>query len=114
MRVKNTTYRLLSFPFLFLIKGYQTLVSPMLGQNCRFYPSCSHYAHQAFRTHGPIVGLWLSITRIIRCHPFNEGGIDHVPSKPIKYRKFSRMSIEKPKFTLSKEKAINLYRINDN
>ncbi len=65
--------------FMALIKGYQYLISPLLGNNCRFYPSCSCYAHQALEYHGVIYGLWLSIRRILRCHPWNPGGEDPVP-----------------------------------
>lgn len=114
MRVKHSIYILLSYPFLVLIKCYQVFISPLLGQNCRFYPTCSHYAHQAFKTHGPIYGLWLSIRRIIKCHPLNEGGIDHVPIKPIKYKNFFPLNVEQSKFVFSKEKTNTIYRINDN
>lgn len=62
-----------------LIRAYQYLISPFLGSNCRFYPTCSSYAIEAIRTHGPIKGSWLAIRRILRCHPFSEGGIDPVP-----------------------------------
>ncbi|MEO8315924.1 MAG: membrane protein insertion efficiency factor YidD [Pseudomonadota bacterium] len=62
-----------------LIKGYQTVISPHLGQCCRFHPSCSCYAQQAIERHGPIKGLSLTTRRILRCHPFTEGGIDPVP-----------------------------------
>lgn len=61
------------------IRGYQLLISPLLGSNCRFYPSCSHYTLEAIETHGAVKGLWLGIKRILRCHPWSEGGIDPVP-----------------------------------
>jgi putative membrane protein insertion efficiency factor len=64
-----------------LIKGYQSLISPMLGPHCRFHPSCSHYAVEAINEHGVVKGGWLSIKRISRCHPFNDGGFDPVPKK---------------------------------
>lgn len=48
-------------------------------EHCRFYPSCSAYALQAFRVHGPWRGLWFALRRLGRCHPFNPGGVDHVP-----------------------------------
>ena len=62
-----------------LLRGYQLLVSPMLGQNCRFYPSCSNYAIEALRTHGAARGSLLALRRVGRCHPFNPGGVDPVP-----------------------------------
>jgi len=66
---------------LFIIRFYQKLISPLFGQNCRFYPSCSCYAHTAITKHGAVRGGWLAIKRIGRCHPWNPGGIDHVPEK---------------------------------
>ena len=62
-----------------LLRGYQLLVSPMLGQNCRFYPSCSHYAVEALQVHGTVRGSWLALRRLGRCHPWNGGGVDPVP-----------------------------------
>ena len=62
-----------------IIRGYQLVLSPMLGSNCRFYPSCSHYAKEAIEKHGAIRGSWLGAKRISRCHPWHEGGIDLVP-----------------------------------
>ena len=62
-----------------LVRGYQVLLSPMLGQRCRFYPSCSHYALEAIRTHGAARGSFLTVRRLCKCHPFNEGGVDLVP-----------------------------------
>ncbi|MBW8900752.1 MAG: membrane protein insertion efficiency factor YidD [Massilia sp.] len=62
-----------------LLRGYQLLVSPMLGQNCRFYPSCSTYAIEAVEVHGAARGSWLALRRVCRCHPWNEGGVDPVP-----------------------------------
>ena len=70
---------LLTVPFRCLIKGYQVLISPMLGQNCRFHPTCSCYAHQALEQHGLVKGTWLSIKRIMKCNPLHPGGFDYVP-----------------------------------
>jgi len=64
------------------IKGYQRFISPLLGSNCRFQPSCSAYASEAINRFGVIKGGWLASKRILRCHPLNEGGEDPVP--PIK------------------------------
>ncbi|HET8615002.1 MAG TPA: membrane protein insertion efficiency factor YidD [Actinomycetales bacterium] len=64
---------------LLLVRGYQLFVSPLLGPRCRFYPSCSAYAVTALQTHGALRGTWLAIRRVGRCHPWNPGGVDHVP-----------------------------------
>lgn len=61
------------------IRGYQLLLSPLLGSNCRFTPSCSHYAIDALASHGVLRGMWLSVKRIARCHPWHPGGYDPVP-----------------------------------
>ena len=66
---------------LWTIRAYQLLVSPWLGPRCRFYPSCSCYAHAAIEQHGALRGGWLALRRLLRCHPFNEGGYDPVPDK---------------------------------
>lgn len=58
---------------------YQRLVSPFLGPRCRFYPSCSQYAKEAVLKHGVLRGVGLAVRRILRCHPWNAGGIDLVP-----------------------------------
>lgn len=65
--------------FILLIKGYQRLISPLLGPRCCYYPSCSQYASEAIKIHGPVYGLWLALKRISRCHPLAEGGHDPVP-----------------------------------
>lgn len=64
---------------IFLIRLYQIFLSPLLGRNCRFIPTCSHYAIQAIERHGAIRGTKLAVMRILRCHPFNPGGYDPVP-----------------------------------
>lgn len=63
------------------IRAYQLLVSPWLGQRCRFHPSCSQYAIDAIDTHGALKGSWLAAGRLCRCHPFHAGGLDPVPPK---------------------------------
>lgn len=63
-----------------LVRGYQRLVSPLLGPRCRYYPSCSAYTITALQTHGPWQGCWLALRRVTRCHPGCEGGHDPVPS----------------------------------
>ena len=62
-----------------LIKGYQLVLSPLLGQQCRFTPTCSHYAIEALQTHGAARGVLLAVRRILRCHPWQAGGHDAVP-----------------------------------
>jgi uncharacterized protein len=64
---------------LWLIRGYQYLLRPMLGANCRFAPSCSDYAREAVEKHGALQGTWLAVKRISRCHPYHSGGYDPVP-----------------------------------
>ena len=61
-----------------LIKAYKLLISPLLPNSCRFYPSCSEYALDALNKYGFVKGLWLTIKRIGRCHPFCDGGYDPV------------------------------------
>ncbi|HLA71119.1 MAG TPA: membrane protein insertion efficiency factor YidD [Steroidobacteraceae bacterium] len=73
------------FVLKFLIRGYQLAISPLLGPSCRFYPSCSHYALEAIDTHGALRGIWFTIKRISRCHPFHEGGFDPVPGRCLKH-----------------------------
>jgi putative membrane protein insertion efficiency factor len=67
--------------FLWIIRGYQLALSPLLGPRCRFYPSCSCYAHTAIERYGVWHGAWLGLRRLLRCHPFAEGGYDPVPDK---------------------------------
>ncbi|WP_084332513.1 membrane protein insertion efficiency factor YidD [Marinobacterium jannaschii] len=62
-----------------LVRCYQLLISPVLGNNCRFYPSCSHYMIEAIELHGPLKGVWLGLRRLSRCHPYSDGGFDPVP-----------------------------------
>jgi uncharacterized protein len=64
-----------------LIRGYQLLISPVLPASCRFYPSCSAYGLEAIGRHGALMGTYLTIRRICRCHPWNEGGYDPVPER---------------------------------
>ncbi|MBM3415039.1 MAG: membrane protein insertion efficiency factor YidD [Bacteroidetes bacterium] len=71
--------QILSLPFIFLIKVYQWVISPWLGPKCRFTPSCSQYASEALKKHGVFKGLWLTLRRISRCHPWGGSGYDPVP-----------------------------------
>ncbi|WOT05250.1 membrane protein insertion efficiency factor YidD [Shewanella youngdeokensis] len=63
------------------IRGYQVLISPMLGPRCRFNPTCSYYAIEAIRLHGFMKGCWFAAKRILKCHPLHPGGEDPVPNK---------------------------------
>lgn len=63
------------------ISLYRYMISPFLGDNCRFYPSCSSYAREAIETFGILYGCWLTIKRIAKCHPWHSGGYDPIPKK---------------------------------
>ena len=64
-----------------LIRVYQYVLSPMLGQRCKYYPSCSNYAIEALRVHGVVRGTGLATWRLLRCNPFSNGGVDPVPPR---------------------------------
>jgi putative membrane protein insertion efficiency factor len=64
-----------------LIRLYQRFLSPLLGNNCRYHPTCSRYAYEALEVHGTLRGGWMALKRIGRCHPWHEGGFDPVPGK---------------------------------
>lgn len=68
---------------LFLIRLYQRYVSPLHGPTCRFVPTCSEYAAEAISAHGFTRGMWLSVRRLLRCHPFHSGGYDPVPPRDL-------------------------------
>ncbi|MBT0586709.1 membrane protein insertion efficiency factor YidD [Alteromonas oceanisediminis] len=69
-----------------LIRCYQKLLSPLIGQSCRFHPTCSFYAIEALKSHGLLIGGWLSVKRILKCHPLHSGGFDPVPSTSTKIK----------------------------
>jgi putative membrane protein insertion efficiency factor len=64
-----------------LVRLYQKILSPWLGQRCRFHPSCSNYCIEALQQHGMVRGLWLGLKRILKCQPFHPGGYDPVPER---------------------------------
>ncbi|QKT03623.1 membrane protein insertion efficiency factor YidD [Ectothiorhodospiraceae bacterium 2226] len=66
---------------IWLVWGYRYAISPFLPQTCRFHPTCSCYAEQALREHGALRGLWLTVRRLGRCHPWGGAGYDPVPEK---------------------------------
>jgi uncharacterized protein len=68
---------------LMLLRTYKLGISPYLGQNCRFYPSCSEYAAEAIRAHGAAKGSVLAAKRLCKCHPWHPGGLDPVPNKVV-------------------------------
>jgi putative membrane protein insertion efficiency factor len=72
-----------TFPLLLLIRGYQLIISPLLGSNCRFMPTCSEYAMESLRSHGLIKGSYLTIKRIGKCHPWGSHGYDPIPTKKL-------------------------------
>ncbi|HEY8158743.1 MAG TPA: membrane protein insertion efficiency factor YidD [Methylobacter sp.] len=69
------------FILIAIIRFYKYFISPLLGNRCRFYPSCSSYSLEALQLHGAIIGSYLTLKRLLKCHPFHEGGIDPVPEK---------------------------------
>lgn len=62
-----------------IVKAYQLVLSPFLGQQCRFYPTCSHYAVEAIQKHGALRGSYYTVRRLMRCHPWCDGGHDPIP-----------------------------------
>ncbi len=69
----------MKYVFIFVITLYQKLISSLFPPACRFYPTCSDYSKQALKKYGFFKGLYLSVKRVLRCHPFNPGGYDPVP-----------------------------------
>jgi uncharacterized protein len=67
--------------FISFIRFYQVVISPIKPPSCRFYPTCSHYGLEAVQRFGALRGGWLTLKRILKCHPFHPGGIDPVPEK---------------------------------
>ncbi len=76
-----TVGRMVALPLIWLVRADQLVISPMTPPSCRFYPSCSAYAIRALERFGPVKGTWLTVRRLLRCHPWNPGGVDHVPER---------------------------------
>ena len=73
--------QLLNIVPILLIRFYQTFISPLLGPSCKYHPTCSNYAIDAFRQHNLFYASWLTVWRVLRCNPFSKGGYDPVPPK---------------------------------
>jgi len=80
-----------------IIRAYQLVLSPLMGRQCRFEPTCSCYAIEAIKRHGSVRGGWLGVKRICRCHPFSPGGYDPVPEA---YAQAGSATAEKTKSTI--------------
>lgn len=78
-RLLGVVKRILALPFILLVRFYQVCISPLKPPCCRFTPTCSQYALEALRKHGPIKGSYLTIRRLLRCHPWGGSGYDPVP-----------------------------------
>jgi putative membrane protein insertion efficiency factor len=80
--------KILALPLILLIYIYKFVISPLTPASCRHIPSCSEYALQALKMHGPLRGSWMAVKRISSCHPWGSGGIDPVPRIIVKKIKF--------------------------
>ncbi len=78
-RLGKNLKKILSFPLILLVRFYQICISPLKPPTCRFTPTCSAYAIEALRKHGPVKGLYLTVKRLLRCHPWGGSGYDPVP-----------------------------------
>lgn len=76
---RSTLSRVLTWPFLGAIYAYRVTLGPLMGGQCRFQPTCSQYALDAYHAHGPVRGTWLTLRRLARCHPLGGHGYDPVP-----------------------------------
>ncbi|MEO8116079.1 MAG: membrane protein insertion efficiency factor YidD [Bacteroidota bacterium] len=75
----KTLTKILSYPFILIIRIYQLVISPLIGPKCRFTPTCSQYALESLKKYGIFKGSWLAMKRISRCHPLGGSGYDPVP-----------------------------------
>lgn len=71
------------------LKAYRVLISPLYGQVCRYFPSCSAYALEAITVHGAVRGSYLAARRLLRCHPWSAGGVDHIPAHRDEHQNFA-------------------------
>jgi len=84
-----------------ILTAYRAVISPLYGDVCRYYPSCSHYALQAIQHHGVVRGIWLGSRRLARCHPWAEGGIDDVPVRAHERVAITRLGFVVPNHILA-------------
>jgi putative membrane protein insertion efficiency factor len=80
----------MKFLLIGFLRAYRFVISPMYGQVCRYYPTCSAYALEAVTVHGSIKGSWLALRRVLRCHPWTPGGYDPVPPRSEPHSKLTR------------------------
>jgi len=73
-----------------ILRAYRAVISPLYGDVCRYYPSCSHFTLQAIQQYGVVRGTWMGTRRIARCHPWAEGGIDDVPARAVQRYQLTR------------------------
>ncbi len=81
-----------------LLRAYRAIISPLYGDVCRYYPSCSAYGLGAVQEHGVMVGSWLTVRRLLRCHPWSDGGIDDVPANehsPYRRTRFGFVTLDR-------------------
>lgn len=90
-KVFKRLYRLPQTVLMGLVQGYRLLLSPWLGSDCRFTPTCSAYALRALLRHGAVGGSYLTAARLVRCHPWCQGGMDAVPAQIQAPKLFSRL-----------------------
>jgi uncharacterized protein len=81
---------------IWLLRGYRFAISPLYGEVCRYYPSCSAYALEAVTVHGSVRGSWLAVRRVLRCHPWAAGGVDPVPPATSSRRRHGYRRAEHP------------------
>jgi putative membrane protein insertion efficiency factor len=79
VKTYKSTIKIITFPFIVVIKIYQLLISPLFPSSCRYTPTCSHYTLEALKKYGLFKGGWLGLKRIARCHPWGGSGYDPVP-----------------------------------
>lgn len=94
----------MKYIFLLIVKFYRKFISPLKPPSCKYYPTCSTYALEAFRKHGAIKGIILSAWRLLRCNPWSLGGVDYVPDKFFLYTLKSRVIREAKHDISSREK----------